>query len=677
MTQTSSTTETPKSTTDQRVPQKDDLRFLRRFAWVLFGMQLAGFGIWSAVLYDRYALNWDYHNIAGAMYLLAHASPTGAISVILAHYGAVVFWPIAELVRLPPHDLWLLWIQDLTTVGASVVAFLWGCEILTARTSLNCRPRRLLGVLALVLLIANPWVMQSVSFDYHPESIGVFFIVLAARDLERGRTKRSMLWILLTLTAGFVTASYVVGLALTVVIAGQRRQRTLGIAIFAFGLLGVFVSSGGSSLLAETYGYLANLPPTNHSLIAVLDGVFRNPIILLRTLWASGPDLLANLLPVGLIGLVWRWGCGVPVVVLLLNMLQNNPTLREPSFQNLPVYPFVALGTIVLLAWTWEQRKFWRPISAVAGGVICASALGWAAVWIPQIPSRWLRVSPGAAKLLAHVKAQIPVSDEVIASEGFIGRFANRVYSHALLSVTTAVPVQTPHVWVIVGPAVGIETMSERVQLGLIAEMAQMPGAKLEINKDGIWAFRWLPSPGTSSLKISTSNIPLAAWSLPSPAGTHLTVGPESEWAAVSTGQAGYVIAGDYWREGVGTYQATVRLATTGGAIVEAWNATAGVLLSRTTVPATYGWRTVTFYFRLASLYPTQGLFEGWGPFTVPAVQPAPGNRLELRVFAPATSEVRVSSVSIASAPPNLAAETAPSVSHTEFRTKNVSGRLA
>lgn len=641
---------------DEEAPRtalpKDDFRVLRWIGWALFGVQLAGFVIWSTVLYDRYALSWDYHNIAEAMYQLAHSSATGGASVILAHYGAIVLWPLAQLVRLPPHDLWLLWVQDLTTVGASVVAFTWACEILGGRASLSTTSRRTLGALALLLLVANPWVLQGVSFDFHPESIGVLFIVLAARDLERGRTWRPLVWIFLTLSAGFVTAAYVVGLAVTVVLAGGRRQRMLGIAILGIGLVGVFVSSGGSSLFAATYGYLANLPPGNHSVVSVVGGILRHPSTTLRVLWSSRQDLIANLMPVGIVGLVWRWGFGVPVVVLVLNMLQQNPGLREPIFQNLPVYPFVAVGTIVVLAWLWEKDQLSHLAGACLGGLVGLSAVGWAVVWTPQIPSRWLRVSPGAATFLGRLKTQIPVADEVIASQGFVGRFANRDFSHALELSTTSVQVQTSHVWVIVGPTQGIETMPERIQLGLVAELAQVPGAHLFASQDGIWAYQWSPAPGTTTLRIPSATDTIGAWSLPSPAGADLTVGPPSAWAAVSTGHAGYVVAGDYWREGVGTYHASVRLATTGRALVEVWNATGDTLIARTTVPPTDGWRTVPFTFRVPYLYPHQQLYEGWGPFRVPAILPQPGNRIEVRVWAPATSEVRVLSVSLAPAPP-------------------------
>jgi len=211
--------------------------------------------------------------------------------------------------------------------------------------------------------------------------------------------------------------------------------------------------------------------------------------------------------------------------------------------------------------------------------------------------------------------------------------------------------VQTPQGWVIVGPAQGIEAMPGRIHFGLITEIAHLPGAHLVASGDGIWAYRWSPAPGTTELRIPSAPA-IGARSLPSPAGADLTIGPPSAWAAVSTGRAGYVVAGDYWREGIGTYQAKVRLSTAGSAVVEVWNATGDTLIARTTVPPTDGWTTVPFTFRVPYLYPYQQLYEGWGPFRVPAILPQQGNRIELRVWAPATSEVRVLSVSLAPAPP-------------------------
>lgn len=619
----------------------------------MFAVQLVAFLWWSTTLYNRYALSWDYHNIANALYQINHSSLKEGISVIAAHYGALIFWPIAQLVRLPPHDLWLLWIQDVTTVGASVVAFNWACELLQDRKSLGLASRRSLACLALLVLVANPWIFQGVSFDFHPESIGVFFIVLAARDVERGRTRRSLWWILLTLSAGFVTAAYVAGLAVTVVVAGRGRQRLFGVALLAAGLVGVFVASSGSGVFVGTYAYLASLPPGNPTTMTVVTGIILHPAKALGVLWATRGDFWANVLPVGGVGIFWRWGFGVPVLVLLLNLLQTNPILREPTFQNLAVYPFVAVGTVVVVAWLWERGCRLRLAAVSLGGIVGLLAIGWAVVWTPQIPSRWLRVSPQAAKVLAHLKAQIPVQDEVIASQGFIGRFASRLNAHALEDSTVSEPVETRHVWVIVGPAQGVETMPVNTQFALITEMAHEPGARLVASDDGIWAYDWTPPPGTNTLSIPAAVRTIGAWSLPSPAGTDQTVGPPSTWAAVSDGHIGYVVAGDYWREGVGTYEAKVVLATSGRTLVEVWNDTGNTLIERVTVPPTIGWTAVPLSFQISRLFPHKSVYQGWGPFTAPAISPPQGNRIEVRVWASATSEVSVRTVTLAQTEPN------------------------
>ncbi len=74
---------------------------------------------------------------------------------------------------------------------------------------------------------------------------------------------------------------------------------------------------------------------------------------------------------------------------------------------------------------------------------------------------------------------------------------------------------------------------------------------------------------------------------------------------------------------------------------MEVWNDNGGVLLARRTVPATAGEQTETMPVVVPVRYP-RPVVSGWGPFRAEFVPPPPGQRLEIRVWAPRGTAVRV-----------------------------------
>jgi hypothetical protein len=120
----------------------------------------------------------------------------------------------------------------------------------------------------------------------------------------------------------------------------------------------------------------------------------------------------------------------------------------------------------------------------------------------------------------------------------------------------------------------------------------------------------------------------------------------------VGTGGSGYVVAGDYWREAPGRYQATVELSTTVPVHVEVWDATGNVLLARRYVPPTNGFTATTLDVDARRTYPTHP-YGGAGPFRILPVPPAPGDELEVRVWTAGGGLVSVSSVELSRAGPS------------------------
>jgi len=98
------------------------LRRVRRIGYVVLGFQLAGFLVWSTILYRRFALTWDFSAYHQAWYLIAHGNldPYNSIERMpfWRNDSEFAVWPLAPFYWLWPHDMLLLWLQDFGVVAA-------------------------------------------------------------------------------------------------------------------------------------------------------------------------------------------------------------------------------------------------------------------------------------------------------------------------------------------------------------------------------------------------------------------------------------------------------------------------------------------------------------------------------------------------------------------------------
>ena len=626
------------------------LRRMRQAGLVVFLVELVGLGVWSSIVWERFSLTWDFSLLDGAATTISHSTFSAAWQTVKGHFDAVILWPMAWLTRLPPHGLVLLWAQDLAVVGAAAVAFLWICDILERRSTERSISSNWLAGLGLVLLLANPWIFLTPAFDLHLEAFGTVFILLAARDLYRGRLRSSLLWVAATVTCGFVAATYIAGLALGALLDGRKQQRGVGIGLLAAGVIGFLmmtVLGQASTFVVTYYSYLTY---SRASTLPQLAGyLLIHPSPALKLLWEQRERILANLAPSGLLGVFSGWGAGVALLIVLENILQANDGLRTPSFQWLALYMFVAVGTVMVL-----QRLSDAAVTKFARGAVltlvvftAADTFGWAAVWTPTFPGTWLRVSPAAAKVLRQLDATIPKNAPMIVSQGVVGDFPSHPWFFALTGGTSPLPTSGAPVWVVLAPAQGIEIEYPGQQQALVTRLAQDSNAKLIAHGAGVWGFRWTPSPGTNLLTVPGPTAPIGGWAIVGSSGRQQMTGPSNEWAAVSTGRPGYVVSGDYYYRNPGSYDATVMLSSSGPAVIEVWNKTGNTLLRRVPIGPTHGETSVTVPVTLKHLYRYEHTFHGWGPFSVtPAVLPK-GNDVEVRVLQPAGGALAVYSVSL------------------------------
>src|ERR1700676_1724645 len=591
---------------------KRRLRPVLRAAQFLIFAQGLFFLWWSTLQWRRFSLTYDF-----AVYFRCwHAVWASGLNPldasvdhqILANNAVFIVWPLAVITRVYPHGVVLLWVQDLALVAAELVVVSWMFEVL-ARSPIAATKGRLATAIfgtGVLLLVLNPWIYWSMAFDFHSETVAVLFLVLAARDLVNRRWRRMVLWIVGIVLCGYVTATYVLVLALAAVIMGRGRRRAglLMFLILALLVPVIFVDSTLNHALTgqlnNYYGYLTGRPAAFSGALPLLVALVLHIPRVLQTLWDRAINIWANLAPSGLFGLWSPLGLAAAVILVPENILSNNPTLVAPSFQYLPLYVLLPLCTVFVLCALARRSTQWgrsgQFMVPILMAVVIANSFGWAIVWFPQFNSTWLKVQPGAATVLARVERLIPPGDEVIASQGIAGRFADRDWIATAMG-PGPIPVHGSHVWLVLAPRQGIETDSVAATLATIDMLAGPMRAQLVDSGAGIWAFRWDRPNLVSSISLPDvpNGSPLPGWVAPGPSGVSRTNGPVTTWRLTGSDRPGYVLAYDYWKEPVGTYRATVTLSASGPVEVEVWNTTGDILLARRDLPMERGTTIVSF----------------------------------------------------------------------------------
>lgn len=628
-------------------PPANPVRLVRRIGYAVLGLQLAGFLAWSTILYSRFALSLDFAAYNQAWFLITHGNLDPFDTVLgipfWQNHSEFAMWPIALLYWVWPHGVTLLWLQDLCVVGAEAVAFTWLCEI--AHRHRPGRDAAWLAGAGLVLLAANPWMWWAITFDFHIESLAVLFVALLLRDLANGR-RRAWLWVVPLLGCGTVADTYIAGLGLGGLLVGSR-VRLRGLVLACLGVASVLLIAlvhGNEAFGIQGYAYLAGSSGAQHGMAALVKGIAFHPQGVLQALWMKRLAIWSSLAPSGLLGVGFAWLLPTAVNVLLANNLAPGLLFAYPSFQYLPLYVLLPAGTVAVLGWLARRR---RRMALLLGGLVVAQSVAWAAVWVPQTPGRWLRVSGPTAATLAGIEARIPASAEVIASQGVMGRFSGRA---AVLGLWEpgSMRLNGRETWFIITPLAGVESQTTASAMALVQELAGPLHATLVTHANGVWAFRWRPPPGVRAITVPGESVPLAAWPAVGAAGRAVMAGPVANWHVTSTGGPGYVADGLAWQKPPGRYEAFVTLSATAPVNVEIWNDTGDKLLARRSIPATAGAETVAVPVDAATSYDA-GAYSGWGPFRGDFLPPLSGNRLEVRVWSPGGGAVNVYSAELVS----------------------------
>jgi uncharacterized membrane protein len=626
------------------------LRRARLIGLVILGVQLVVLCIWSAVLAHRFALTEDFAAYSQAVYLISHGTLNPYSTPFLAPFWKnsveLITWPLAVIQMVWPHPVTLKVLQTLAMVGAEAVAFGWICDIaaLRARRDQTTATPVLLVGLGALLLVSNPWYVYMLSFDFHPGPFMVLFLIATARDTYRGR-RRAWIWAGLLLASSALGGTYVIALGIGLALSGRFMLRKgLGVALLGLVWLGIVAALHGNGS-TQVYGELIagvkgpvvarGTSLGRYTTIDVVKALFEHPLRALNILWPNRVNMWAEISAAGLIGVAWPAALLPAIVILLESGLIAGSLFSSPGLQNnTPVGPLVTVGTIALLAALVGSRRYRRVVVPTLLAALAINATAWAAIWLPQVPGRWLTVSPGAAATLREISTKLRPADEVVASQGVIGGFAGRQWLYTLELRNQRFPVKARKVWVIIAPRDGIEVLRAAQAYADVAALSHRRGWNLEEASNDVWAFEWTAPKKVTDFVLTGRYTSIAPWTTGGAAGTVVTSGKPSNWHVGSGTKPGYTFSGDEWRKKAGRYRASVTLSVERTANVEVWDDSTNKLLTRTVLPDTHGRITVQLPVDLRAA-PGNPVYGGWGPWRMTPQTAPPGDLLEIRVWSP------------------------------------------
>ncbi|OLZ10232.1 DUF2079 domain-containing protein [Sulfobacillus thermosulfidooxidans] len=615
-----------------------------------FALQWIGLLIFSTYQYRRFALTHDFSLYWQAVWLIAHGHLNPYASMdgfpFIDNHFELIMWPISLLFWIWPHGSLLLYIQDTALVGAEWIAWYWIKDLVASWPSL--RDRQLVHGISIAVLILNPWVPWTAATDFHSESLIAFFISGAAYALYRRRNFALVVWSALSLACGDVASVTLAAVGLSGLLT-KRFKAGMFVILSSISWLEFISLMGGNrgSILILIYGYL--LPSYYHGNQMTMEqlvlALIQNPDKAVHELWQHRLNLYANLSPTGMLGLVSPWALPLYAATVIISNLSSGYLFGVPGFQNVMFYMVGTVGTFQVVSALWSKIHSQRIRKGILV-IILLNSVGWAAVWIPQLPRHWVRVTPDAAQTLGKIHAMIPSDAEVIAPQGLMGRFANRIWLFNMGGHSQyKYPVKTRTVYIVMAPYDGVHFTSLQTQASWLNALAHNHHAHLIFGAHNVYLWKVESYGPFITLPHRQSHLP--AWPFNPTAGYQVDAGQPKRWYLTLRKHAGgNVLDKDYWREPEGPYLVSVTLSSWEPTSIQVWDATTGHLLLQRDTPTTNGIKvTYHFPFDFYQAGPAN-VFAGLGPWRI---SPAKGllNELEIRVYAKSGGIVNIYAIGI------------------------------
>jgi hypothetical protein len=630
------------------------LRYARRLGLVLIALQFLGLCIFGSLQVSSVSLSDDFSHYEQAVYLISHGlldpiitagPPTGSPIAFWRDHSSFIYWPLAFLRYLWPHQDWLKWLQAAALAGASLVALGWLCDIAAVlqRRTADLWMAVGLVVTGALMLALSPEAIATQAYDFHGEAFSALFLVGTAREIHRGRDVRAYCWLACGILSADVTASYLVAVGCTAILAGRCHLRVgvvvTGVSVAWLILLGAINGAEGTNI--AIYPFVA---PGASGPLAVAAGAVDHPGVALRALRSNLHNIWANVSPTGVVGWLWPPVLLVSVLVLVQGGLSYQGLIYAvPGQQNVALFPVGAVGFVGIVAWVLTRTGGrGRNVILVVIGAAAVNAVVWGAIWLPGLPGAFLRIPSSTSHEIKTIRAKLTGNDQVVASYDVVGAFADRTGDYALPQFPAFVEVKPGPVWVVLTAIPKDPPWRQLVAREAVQWFSEQPGwrAVVRDNRDNVWAFaRTFRKPTKLTLDPSTS-LPLSAFA-GFAADPRLVIAPNGQRALVSNARRGDVLQGYVWTTTSRAADVRVALRVRGTAQIQVYDTDSGALLATRHVAPTHGSVSVDVPLSFDGV-PTGGgdgnvmgsSFGGWGPWSsLPT--PSLAHDVELRVWSP------------------------------------------
>ena len=392
----------------------------------------------------------------------------------------------------------LLFLQDLAIFGTDLVVLMFAFRLLQRTENHYLTGGIVLGSVFALGTLLSPWALEATTFDFHSEVIGGFFVTASLYCLWRKHLVFATAFVVLAIATGSVTALFLAGAMLGFVLS---KHVETSFPIRALGLTFALLALGEIALLAlsnfENNDYLAGFsyltPGISHipTFSQALLGAVTHPIgVTFRIIEKLG--VFYRYAVSG--GLFWLFdpiGLGTLLLGFGPSLINGDSTFINPiaAFQIETGIVLFSVASLLVLAKIIASPKSTRAIRA---GLIMVSMVAMAfgvlelRFYNNQILATWGSVNSTQAQALALALSRIPKNNEVIVSQGVVGRFANRLDVHDLNS-KFAIAIDKPNLTAIVVPSSGIETISPKLSFQFIANLMRLSPNSQVVNHSGVY----------------------------------------------------------------------------------------------------------------------------------------------------------------------------------------------
>jgi hypothetical protein len=519
-------------TISRRSHDKDEgLHWVRRVGYGVLGIQLIVMLVAGTRLYTRWDVTNDFALYSQAFYLIAHGhlNPYSTVDQLpfWRNHFELIMWPMSLVYWIHSSPVDLKWLQELAAVASEAVAFRWVLDALGRhRRSIPAAPVALGFV---IVLLVNPNFYQADWFDFHFQAFATLFLVLAARDLYNGRSKRALIWAAIMLLTGDVAATYAIGLGVAALVCSRETRRAGAVLVVGGALWLVLISSlhanVGSDLQAGL-GYLA--AGSSVTIFSIVAGLFVHPgrwFLILHQRWTFIFDTLTT---GGVVGVAAPWALFVSIVVLVPNALQANVGYIHSPFQNFPVFIIVPVGTVLVLEWTARRGLLPFGVGADADAgpahrraadegrshrrIVVATCIVGIGLFglslytsIPKLSaakSDWFVNTSTTAAALDAARSQIPPDAQVIVGSAVSGGLGERKAIYAWYAVPQVFPVTQKPVYFVFAPQDRLQPVAGQLSRTAIAYTSQLEGARVVFHRSGVTMVAWQPPAGIRSVTL-------------------------------------------------------------------------------------------------------------------------------------------------------------------------------